>query len=145
MVRLRLRVDKLHFQFHSPAGFFVDSTCRIHRKKAEEDTFFYFPLLCQHCSEAALRSNLQCFMIFPAQLWGTISEESSSPAPLSEALELAWWTPSSKLPGSGNLHFPFCSLIQCWYSCPQFPLLFKVIQNLCKTLNLKYPIYFLFS
>lgn len=36
MMRLRLRVDKLHFQFHSPAGFFVDSTCRIHREEGRE-------------------------------------------------------------------------------------------------------------
>ena len=58
MVRLRLRVGKLHFQFHLPAGFPVDSTCRIHRKKAEEETSFYFPFLCQHCSEGAVSSNL---------------------------------------------------------------------------------------
>lgn len=56
MMRLRLRVDKF-VQFHSPAGFFVDSTCRIHRKKAEKETFFYFPLLCQLLKQQ-LESNL---------------------------------------------------------------------------------------
>lgn len=137
------------FQLPLPAGFLLDSICRMHREKSRRNFLPVFPVF-----DGTARSSPPWVVAFPAQCCGTLSEKSAAPGqPLfSWKYRTSYAEPSSKPLDSGN---PTPSLLFQQWAVSVVAWVFKSLcyafslsgtQHLWKTpLSLRYPLWLLFS